>query len=56
MPHILIVEDDPTTSWALSEGLSDDGFTIDAFRSAEEAWGWLREAVAAHRAKAEAAS
>ncbi len=42
MPHILIVEDEPTTSWALSEGLSDDGFTIDAFRSAEEAWGWLR--------------
>ncbi len=42
MPHILIVEDDPTTSWALAEGLSDDGFTIDTFRSAEEAWSWLR--------------
>ncbi len=43
MPHILIVEDEPTTSWALAEGLSDDGFTIDTFRSAEEAWGWLRD-------------
>jgi DNA-binding response OmpR family regulator len=43
MPHILIVEDEPTTSWALAEGLSDDGFTIDTFRSAEEALAWLRE-------------
>ena len=43
MPHILIVEDEPTTAWALAEGLSDDGFTIDTFRSAEEAWGWLRD-------------
>jgi DNA-binding NtrC family response regulator len=42
MPHILIVEDEPTTSWALAEGLSDDGFTIDTFRSAEEAWSWLK--------------
>ncbi len=42
MPHILIVEDEPTTSWALAEGLSDDGFTIDTFRSAEEALVWLR--------------
>lgn len=41
MPHILIVEDEPTTSWALAEGLSDDGFTIDTFRSAEEALAWL---------------
>ena len=40
---ILIVEDEPTTSWALAEGLSDDGFTIDTFRSAEEAMTWLRE-------------
>ena len=43
MPHILIVEDAPTTSWALAEGLSDDGFTIDTFRSAEEALAWLKE-------------
>ena len=43
MPHILIVEDEPTTSWALAEGLSDDGYTIDTFRTAEEALAWLRE-------------
>ncbi len=43
MPHILIVEDEPTTSWALAEGLSDDGYTIDTFRTAEEALRWLRE-------------
>ena len=42
MPHILIVEDEPSTSWALAEGLADDGFTIDTFRSAEEAWSWLK--------------
>lgn len=42
MPHILIVEDEPSTSWALAEGLADDGFTIDTFRSAEEAWVWLK--------------
>jgi two-component system response regulator AtoC len=42
MPHILIVEDEPTTSWALAEGLSDDGYTIDTFRTAEEALVWLR--------------
>jgi DNA-binding NtrC family response regulator len=42
MPHILIVEDEPATSWALAEGLTDDGFTIDTFRTAEEAWAWLR--------------
>ena len=41
MPHLLIVEDEPTTSWALAEGLSDDGFTVDTFRSAEEALAWL---------------
>ena len=43
MSHILLVEDEPTTSWALAEGLADDGFTIDTFRAAEEALGWLRE-------------
>lgn len=43
MPHILIVDDEPTTSWALAEGLADDGYTIDTFRSAEDAVGWLRE-------------
>jgi len=42
MSHILIVEDEPTTSWALAEGLADDGYTIDTFRSAEEALAWLR--------------
>jgi len=43
MPHILIVDDEPTTSWALAEGLADDGYTIDTFRSAEDAVCWLRE-------------
>ena len=43
MPHVLIVEDEPTTAWALAEGLSDDGFTIDTFRSAEEACAWLAQ-------------
>ena len=42
MPHIVIVEDEPSTSWALAEGLADDGFTIDTFRSAEDAWRWLK--------------
>jgi DNA-binding NtrC family response regulator len=42
MPHILIVEDEPSMSWALAEGLSEDGFTIDTFRTAEEAWTWLQ--------------
>ncbi len=42
MPHILIVEDEPSTSWALAEGLSDDGFTIDTFARAEEALAWLK--------------
>ena len=41
MPHVLIIEDEPTTAWALAEGLSDDGFTIDTFRSAEDACEWL---------------
>jgi len=43
MPHILIVEDEPATSWALSEGLTDFGFTIDTFPSAEDAWRWLQQ-------------
>lgn len=42
MPHILIVEDESATSWALAEGLSDDGYTIDTFATAEEACSWLR--------------
>ena len=42
MPHLLIVDDEPSTSWALAEGLSDDGYTIDTFRSAEDALSWLR--------------
>jgi len=43
MPHILIVEDEPSMSWALAEGLSEDGFTIDTFRTAEDAWAWLQK-------------
>jgi DNA-binding NtrC family response regulator len=43
MPHILIVDDEPSTSWALAEGLADDGYTIDTFRTAEEAWSWLQD-------------
>ena len=43
MPHILIVDDEPSTSWALAEGLADDGYTIDTFRTAEEAWAWLQD-------------
>jgi DNA-binding NtrC family response regulator len=43
MPHILIVDDEASTSWALAEGLADDGYTIDTFRSAEDAVGWMRE-------------
>jgi DNA-binding NtrC family response regulator len=42
MPHILIIEDEPTTSWALAEGLSDDGYTVDTFAAAEQAWSWLQ--------------
>jgi DNA-binding NtrC family response regulator len=43
MPHLLIVDDEPSTAWALAEGLTDDGYTIDTFRSAEEALQWLRD-------------
>lgn len=43
MPHhLLIVDDEPATAWALAEGLADDGFTIDTFRTAEDAVRWLR--------------
>ena len=42
MPHILIVEDEPGTSWALAEGLTEDGFTTDTFASGEEALTWLK--------------
>jgi DNA-binding NtrC family response regulator len=43
MPHhLLIVDDEPATAWALAEGLADDGFTIDTFRTAEDACQWLR--------------
>jgi len=42
MPHLLIIDDELSTSWALAEGLTDDGYTIDTFRSAEAAWDWLR--------------
>jgi two-component system C4-dicarboxylate transport response regulator DctD len=41
MPHLLIVEDEPVTAWALAEGLTDDGFTIDTFANAEDALAWL---------------
>jgi DNA-binding NtrC family response regulator len=43
MPHILIVEDEPSMSWALAEGLSEDGFTTNTFRTAEDAWDWLQQ-------------
>lgn len=43
MAHLLIIDDELSTSWALAEGLSDDGFTIDTFRSAEDAMQWLRQ-------------
>jgi DNA-binding NtrC family response regulator len=43
MSHLLIIDDELSTSWALAEGLSDDGFTIDTFRSAEDALEWLRK-------------
>lgn len=42
MAHLLIIDDELSTSWALAEGLSDDGFTIDTFRSAEDALEWLK--------------
>ena len=42
MPHILIVEDEPGTSWALAEGLTEDGFTTDTFPRGEEAVAWLK--------------
>ena len=42
MPHILIVEDEPSTAWALAEGLSDGGYSIDTFPTAEAAWSWLQ--------------
>jgi len=42
MHHILIIENEPSTAWALAEGLSDDGFSVDTFASAEEAWSWLQ--------------
>lgn len=41
MPHILIVEDEASTCWALAEGLSDDGYVVDTFTRAEEALEWL---------------
>lgn len=43
MSHLLIVEDEATTSWALAEALADDGFAIDTFRSAEEARAYLAD-------------
>jgi DNA-binding NtrC family response regulator len=43
MPHLLIIDDEPSTAWALAEGLTDDGYSIDTFRSAEEALQWLRD-------------
>jgi len=42
MAHLLIIDDELSTSWALAEGLTDDGFTIDTFRSAEDAMVWLK--------------
>ena len=37
MPHILIVEDESATAWALEEGLSDEGYSIATVDSAEKA-------------------
>lgn len=41
MPHILIVADEPATAWALTEGLTDDGYTLDTVATAEAALEWL---------------
>jgi len=37
MPHILIVEDETATAWALEQGLSDEGYSIATVDSAEKA-------------------
>ena len=37
MPHILIVEDESATAWALEQGLSDEGYSIATVDSAEKA-------------------
>ncbi len=37
MPHILIVEDESATAWALEQGLSDEGYSIATVASAEQA-------------------
>lgn len=37
MPHVLIVDDEPSICWALSECLRDEGLTVDVAGSAEQA-------------------
>ena len=51
---VLIIDDELSTSWALAEGLSDDGFTIDTFRSAEEAAERVGDPAVAHAIRAAA--
>ena len=36
-PHILIVEDDAATAWALEQSLADEGYAVTAVESAEQA-------------------
>jgi DNA-binding NtrC family response regulator len=43
MAHILIVEDESATAWALEEGLSDEGHSIVTVDSAEKALTAVRE-------------
>ena len=37
MPHVLIVDDEPSICWAFRECLSDEGFTVDVAGTAEQA-------------------
>ncbi|MCA9044596.1 MAG: sigma-54-dependent Fis family transcriptional regulator [Planctomycetaceae bacterium] len=37
MTHVLIIDDEPTICWALSEALADEGFSVSVAGSAEEA-------------------
>ena len=43
MPHILIVEDEHATAWALEQGLSDEGYSIATVDTAEKALAAVRE-------------
>jgi two-component system nitrogen regulation response regulator GlnG len=37
MFHVLVVDDEPSICWALREGLTDEGFTVDVAGTAEQA-------------------